>query len=165
MSKVKRLSGTARAEGIRAFVLAAFAAAADPLAASVLPAIRAALADDPRFGGDAALYYGTADRVYFRAAGEANPFAVSAPTTKSGEVSSAFLRAFAARRNGGDRTLSRWDVLATSAGATLGRKVSVREAKLFYERAGWDLDYSYVGRGTRAGAEETRYEGDGARKG
>jgi hypothetical protein len=59
------------------------------------------------------------------------------------------------RRDAGGR-LGRWEVIAASASATLGRPVSVAAVRALYEKGGGDLDVSYTGRGTRAGAPATR---------
>lgn len=130
------------------------------LGAAVLPGIRAALAADPKVeGSDAALFYGTADPVYYREIGLARPLvrvSDGAPLVSGGKVSKASLvAAVKARRDAGGR-LGRWNVLAASATAALGRTVSERETKALYAASGRDLAESYTGRGTRAGATATR---------
>lgn len=59
------------------------------------------------------------------------------------------------RRDAGGR-LGRWEVVAASASAGLGRPVSVSAVRAFYSNGGGDLDASYTGRGTRVGAPKTR---------
>ena len=67
--------------------------------------------------------------------------------------------AVATRRDKGGR-LGRWDVIAYSASETLGRPVAVAAVKALYEEARGEGSRarSYTGRGTRAGAVETRYD-------
>ena len=79
-----------------------------------------------------------------------------APLPKSAAKGGAALaRAIRSRRDAGGR-LGRWEVVAASAAATLGRPVSVAAVRALYEKGGGDLALSYTGRGTRAGAPETR---------
>lgn len=99
-----------------------------------------------KLGGTASLYLGTVDPVYFRLAGLANPLPAAA--AKSARSLATNVRK---RRDAGVR----WETVAASAEATLGRKVSVSEAKLLYAKGGGDLDVSYVGRGTRVAAPGT----------
>ena len=150
-----------RSERIARFVLRATRTAArkadGDLAASVLPAIRAGLAEE--LGGDAALYYGTADPVYYREIGATRPITRADGTPlvgEDGKVSLSVLRASVRRRRDAGGRLGRWNVLASSASAALGRPVSEREVKALYVAAGRDLSASYTGRGTRAGATATR---------
>jgi hypothetical protein len=150
-----------RSEKISKTVRAAVAKAArktdGDLAASVLPAIRVSLAET--LGGTADLYYGTADPVYYREIGTRRPLAKAdgSPLAPEGKTvaKNVLVAAVRRRRDAGGR-LGRWNVLAASAAAALGRPVSERETKALYAASGRDLDASYVGRGTRAGAVATR---------
>lgn len=111
---------------------------------TTLPDARRAVAK--KLGGTASLYLGTVDPVYFRLAGLANPLPASAAKSPRG-----LAVAIRKRRDVGVR----WETVAASAEAAIGRKVSVPEAKLLYSKGGGDLDTSYAGRGTRVGAPGT----------
>lgn len=87
--------------------------------------------------------------VYFRKNGEMNPLPESA--AKSARSLAVQVR----RRRDGGGTLGRWESVAASASATLGRPVSEKEAKALYAKGGGDLDSSYTGRGTRVAAPAT----------
>lgn len=118
---------------------------------TALPAVRKLLAK--KLGGAPSLYLGTADPVYYRLAGLARPIALpkgSKAETADGKPSAALASAVRARRDEGVR----WETLAASTEALLGRKVSISETKTLYARKG-DLDASYTGRGTRVGAPKT----------
>lgn len=150
-----------RSEQIRKTVVAAVSRAArkedGDLAAKVLPAIRVKLAAD--LGGTADLYYGTADPVYYAEIGRRRPLgkADGSPLAAEGEtVRKAVLVASVRRRRDAGGRLARWNVIAASASAALGRPVSERTIKDLYAASGRDLAASYVGRGTRAGAVATR---------
>jgi hypothetical protein len=99
-----------------------------------------------KLGGTASLYLGTVDPVYFRLAGLDTPLPATAAKSARGLAT-----AIRKRRDSGVR----WETVAASAEATLGRKVSVSEAKLLYAKGGGDLDSSYAGRGTRVAAPKT----------
>ena len=111
--------------------------------------------------GLAAGYALSFDRVYFVAIGLANPLPV-APDAKRGAIATAVRR----RRDGKDGAsvpnagatkglgLVRWETVAASASAALGRPVSVRDARTLYGEK-----ESYAGKGTRAAAPSTRSEG------
>lgn len=88
-------------------------------------------------------------RVYWRAKGLADPIRAK------GE-GKAFDAALAKRRKSGIR----FEVLAASAEATLGRPVSTEEVRKRLDRAGLAPDASYTGRGTRRSrsGEATRVE-------
>lgn len=92
---------------------------------------------------------GLVSPVYWRLAGEADP--IRAKGTKA--LASAVRR----RRESGVR----WEVLAASLSAGLGRKVSTADAKSLAARGGLDLAGSYTGRGTRVAAPKT-YEAPAA---
>ena len=101
------------------------------------------------------------DSVYFVAIGLANPLPVS-PDAKRGAIASAVRK----RRDGKDGAsvpnsgatkglgLVRWETVAASASAALGRPVSVRDARTLYGEK-----ESYAGKGTRVAAPGTRKEG------
>ena len=97
-------------------------------------------------GGAPSLYLGTVDPVFFRLAGLANPLPASAAKSARG-----LAVAIRRRRDEGVR----WETVAASAEATLGRRVSVAEAKTLYAKGGGDLEASYAGRGTRIAAPKT----------
>jgi hypothetical protein len=140
----KTLSPEARREAIRATVEVEYEKG------TALPAVRRILAET--LGGDADLYLGTADPVYYRLAGLANPLSDPKGSPLSATPSAVSLRtAVRRRRDAGVR----WETLAASTEATLGRPVSVREAKALYAKGGGDREASYVGRGTRRGAPKT----------
>lgn len=109
-----------------------------------LPDARRAVAK--KLGGTASLYLGTVDPVYFRLAGLDSPLPATAAKSARGLAT-----AIRKRRDSGVR----WETVAASAEATIGRKVSVAEAKTLYAKGGGDLDSSYAGRGTRVGAPTT----------
>ena len=87
---------------------------------------------------------------FYRRNGEANPLALPKRRT---EVTLA--KAVLKRRNSGGN-LARWETLAASASAALGRPISETAIRALYEKAGGNLAESYTGRGTRAGAILTR---------
>lgn len=101
------------------------------------------------------------DSVYFVAIGEANPLPLDGDAPRS-KVASAIRR----RRDGKDGAsvpnegatkglgLVRWETVAASASAALGRKVSVRDARTLYGEK-----ESYAGKGTRVAAPSSRSEG------
>jgi hypothetical protein len=108
-----------------------------------LPAARRAVAKKIGETPSALLSF---DGVYFVLAGYADPLPASA--AKSARSLASAVRK---RRDAGVR----WETVAASASETLGRVVSVREAKTLYAKGGGDLDASYAGRGTRVGAPKT----------
>lgn len=115
-----------------------------------LPEIRKALAK--ALGGTASLYLGTADPVYYRLVGLDSPLVDGKGKRLPATASASVLRSAVRRR----RDLGvRWDVLAASIEATIGRRVSNPEAKALYAKAGGDLEASYAGRGTRVAAPAT----------
>jgi hypothetical protein len=137
------VSNETRSAAILRLTLAAYAAGTS------LPDTRRAVA--AVLGGTPASFLGTVDPVYYRATGLDTPIVLPASkpaTTKDGKVSAAFRVALRKRRDSGVR----WNVLAASAEATLGRRVSIDEAKRLYALGGGDLDTSYAGRGTKVGA-------------
>lgn len=101
------------------------------------------------------------DSVYFVAIGTDHPLPIDADATK-GKVATAIRR----RRDGRDGAsvpntgatkglgLRRWETVAASASAALGRKVSVRDARALY-----GTKETYAGKGTRVAAPSTREEG------
>jgi hypothetical protein len=125
---------------------------------TALAAVRRILAGI--LGGDPSTFLGTADPIYYRLAGLASPLSTGkvAASTKTGEPSAALRVALRKRRDSGVR----WETVAASAEATLGRRVTVAEAKALYARAGGDLSSSYAGRGTRVGAPATYAATDAA---
>jgi hypothetical protein len=110
-----------------------------------LATVRKLLATGP-LGGTPSLYLGTADPIYYRAAGLSRPLAKTAAKSPA-----ALAAAIRSRRDEGVR----WETVAASAEAVLGRRVSVEEAKRLYAKGGGDLLSSYAGRGTRRGAPKT----------
>lgn len=141
--------GEARAATIARVVEAEYAKG------TALAEVRRILASGP-LGGDASIYYGTADPVYYRADGLANPLTdgkgnVLLATPEKPLAPATLRSAVRRRRDSGVR----WNVLAASIEASIGRRVSEAEAKALYAKAGGDLDSSYVGRGTRKGAPAT----------
>jgi hypothetical protein len=89
--------------------------------------------------------------VYYEENGSRSPLPASAAKGRA-----ALGRAIVARRDKGGR-LGRWEVVAASASATLGRPVAVATVKALYREFGKiAYEASYTGRGTRAGAPETR---------
>jgi hypothetical protein len=80
---------------------------------------------------------GLVSPVYWRAIGLASP--IEGKTEKSRNA------ALARRRASGVR----FEVLAASLGATIGRNVAVAEVKKRLANSGLDPDTSYTGRGTR----------------
>lgn len=143
----KTLTGTARVAALDRLVSDEFAKG------TTLPDTRRAAAS--LLGGDASTYLGTVDPRYYRLLGLSTPLPTppaSAPyATKDGKASASLARAVAKRRASGVR----WNVLAASIEATIGRTVSEPEARALAVRGGTDLDSSYVGRGTRVGAPAT----------
>lgn len=138
------LSPAKRAAKIRATVETEYAKG------TPLPEVRKLLAKN--LGGAPTLYLGTADPIYYRLAGLANPLADAKGKTLSTDAKPAVLRAAVRRRRDAG---TRWETLAASIEATTGAPVSVPAAKALYAKAGADLDSSYVGRGTRVGAPKT----------
>jgi len=120
-----------------------------------LPAARRAVEKRLSLASGAAVSF---DRVYFVAIGAANPLPVGTDA-KPGAIATAIRR----RRDGRDGAtvpnegatkglgLRRWETVAASASAALGRKVSVSDASRIYGQK-----ESYTGKGTRAGAPGTR---------
>lgn len=143
-TKTKTLSPEARREAIRETTEALYRKGTS------LPDVRKALAE--KLGGTANLYLGTADPVYYRLAGLDSPLDSAKGVVLGPETSPVTLRAAVRRRRDSG---VRWNVLAASIEATLGRRVSVDETKALYSKAG-GADESYVGRGTRAAAPSTR---------
>lgn len=98
------------------------------------------------------------DRIYFEAIGLDNPLPLATDATKA-VIRSAVRK----RRDGKDGAtvpnsgatkglgLRRWETVAASASAALGRKVSVREVSDLYGEK-----ETYIGKGTRAAAPSTR---------
>ena len=89
--------------------------------------------------------------VYYAENGSRSPirFRAAKPSEK------AIASAVAKRRNAGGR-LGRWEVVAASLSAGLGRPVSVAAVRAFAKIGGVSETASYTGRGTRAGAVATR---------
>jgi hypothetical protein len=88
--------------------------------------------------------------VYYAENGRRSPLPASAakgPKSLAREV--------ARRRRAGGR-LGRWEVVAYSAEAAIGRPVALSAVRALAKAGGVDLDASYTGRGTRAGATKTR---------
>lgn len=112
--------------------------------------------------GLAAGYALSFDRIYFVAIGLANPLAGIDGDSPRRKVATAVRR----RRDGKDGAtvpnagatkglgLVRWETVAASASAALGRPVSVRDARTLYGEK-----ESYAGKGTRVAAPSTRSEG------
>jgi hypothetical protein len=92
------------------------------------------------------------DSVYFRLAGLDAPLTKADGSALVSPDARALRAATKRRRDAGVR----WETLAASIEATIGRAVSVSEARALYAKAGGDLDASYTGRGTREGAKATR---------
>lgn len=115
---------------------------------TALPAVRKILA--AKLGGDPSLYLGTADPIFYRLAGLASPLEIAPAKTEKG-LASNLAKAIRKRRDAGVR----WETVAASAEAAIGRRVSTPEAKRLYAKAGGDLAASYAGRGTRVGAPAT----------
>jgi hypothetical protein len=113
---------------------------------TALPAARRSIAKRLGEPKDGTTLLGTVDPVYFRLAGLANPLPETA--AKSARSLAVAIRK---RRDSGVR----WETVAASAEATLGRRVSVAEAKGLYSKGGGDLESSYAGRGTRIAAPKT----------
>lgn len=104
------------------------------------------------FGESPDAFLGTADPIYYRLKGEADPIVVpGSPTRRDGKPTATFAKAVRRRLDAGNRL----NVVAASASVTLGRKVTTREVKALYAAAGGDLDTRYAGRGTRVGAPGT----------
>lgn len=121
-----------------------------------LPAIRRLAAK--KIGGTPDLYLGTVDPVYYRLLGASEPLvrANGDPLLDAkGKATTSTVRSSVRRRRDAGGRLGRWNVLASSLSAALGRKVSEPETKRLYSAAGGDLDASYTGRGTRVGAPAT----------
>lgn len=129
-------------DAVRALAASAYAAlgGGDAALAKLAPTIReiSAKANRPATAPVAAEFY--------RLAGTDTPLPASAA---KGPKSLA--KAVAKRRDAGIR----WEIVAASASATLGRRVGVAEAKELYRAAGKDLAASYTGRGTRVAAPAT----------
>lgn len=121
-----------------------------------LPAARRAVEKRLGLATGAAISF---DRIYFIAIGSDNPLPVSPDATKA-QIRSAVRK----RRDGKDGAsvpnegatsglgLRRWETVAASATAALGRKVSVSETRDLY---GKDRE-TYIGKGTRRAAPGTR---------
>lgn len=143
------LTGEARAARIAATVAKEFGKGTS------LAETRKVLAKDPTLGaGEASRFLGTADPIYYRLAGLAAPLVLAKgakPETADGTASAALAKAVRVRRDAGVR----WETLAASIEATIGRRVSVPEARRLYEKGKGDLSSSYAGRGTRRGAPAT----------
>lgn len=102
------------------------------------------------------------DSVYFALVGSEYPLDGISPDSPKGKVATAVRK----RRDGRDglslpnepryagRSLRRWEAVAAAATVSLGRKVSVSDARALY-----GAKESYVGRGTKAGAPMKRTEG------
>jgi hypothetical protein len=88
--------------------------------------------------------------VYYAANGVRSPLPKSATKGRKSLAS-----AVRKRRDAGGR-LGRWEVVAYSTAATLGRPVSVAAVRALFREAGGDEAKSYTGTGTRKGAPETR---------
>jgi hypothetical protein len=109
-----------------------------------------------KLGGTPNLYLGTIDPRYYRLAGLATPLP-DAPASKpyvlrDGKLSASLARAVRVRRDEGVR----WNVLAASVEATVGRRVSETVLRGLYAKGGGDLATSYAGRGTLAGVPTLR---------
>jgi hypothetical protein len=89
--------------------------------------------------------------VYYEENGKRAPLSFSRGKATPAAVRSAVRK----RRDAGGR-LGRWEVVAVSLGVAIGRPVSVATVRALYSDAGGNLDESYTGRGTRAGAPTTR---------
>jgi hypothetical protein len=139
MTKVKIWSGTE----IREAAAKLYAATYDGSPLSPAPAVKAI---SEKAGRDS---LSIVSAVYFRMNGEMNPL----PATAANSARS--LRSAVRKRRDGGGTLGRWESVAASAAATLGRPVSEKEAKDLYSKGGGNLDASYTGRGTRVAAPET----------
>ena len=118
-------------------------------AGTSLPATRKAIALALGETADGTGLLGTVDPIYYRLSGLSSPLPLSGKTAKARATS---LAKNAAKRRGEG---ARWEVLAGSIEAAIGRRVSVREAKALAASGGTDLAASYVGRGTRVGAPAT----------
>ena len=78
---------------------------------------------------------------------------------KDGRPTPASIRAAVRKRRDGRGRLGRWEVVGYALDAALGvdpGTTSAKSLKALYAEAGGDLDASYTGRGTRAGAPATR---------
>jgi hypothetical protein len=136
---------------IRSLALRAYRAAArrKNAPAAILPA-EAKRAISEKTGIPVSRLASLVDPVYFRENGIRNPLPASAAK------SAASLRSAVRKRRDAGGTLGRWESLAASASATLGRPVSEAAVRALYADAGGDLAASYVGRGTRIAAPKTR---------
>lgn len=141
----KPLEGSARREAIAKIVGAEYAKG------TKLPDVRKILAKT--LGGEANLYLGTADPVYYRLSGLDSPLTDAKGKPLASDAKPPVLRAAVKRRRDSG---VRWNVLSASIEATVGRRVSETETKTLYAKAGGDLATSYAGRGTREGAPATR---------
>jgi hypothetical protein len=95
---------------------------------------------------------GIVAEAYYLGNGTASPL----PAPRSGKWTPATVRSAVRKRRDAGGRLGRWEVVAYSLSAALGRAVSVSETRAFYLAAGGSDDASYTGRGTRAGAPATR---------
>jgi len=89
--------------------------------------------------------------VYYEENGKRAPLSFA-----RGKATPAAIRSAVAKARDAGGRLGRWEVLAVRLGVALGRPVSVSEVRALYVATGKDLDSSYTGRGTRAGATKTR---------
>lgn len=122
-----------------------------------LPDVRRILASSLGGPEDGTSYLGTADPAYYRLVGLDAPLLdgkgnVLLGTPDAPIPSAALARAIARRRRLGVR----WNVLRASVLASTGTYPTDAEVKRLAAKGGVDLDASYTGRGTRAGATTTR---------
>lgn len=103
-----------------------------------------------RYGVEAGKFASSVDPVYFAENGRANPIPLPAKATPRSTAT-----AVRKRRDAGT-TLGRWESVAASLAASLGRPVSESAVRSLYAKGGGNLAASYVGRGTRKAAPETR---------
>ena len=167
MSRTKKLPAppalAAEALALYATEYAAVAKAADgDTLAVVLSPVNATRILATKYGGGTSRVASPVARVYYAENGRRNPLDI-APDAAPSVVRRAIVR----RRDypllsddsgvssDGNATLGRWETVAASAAAALGRRFSVREAKDSYARATGGAE-TYAGRGTKAAAPSTR---------
>jgi hypothetical protein len=154
--KVKALPAP---KDLAAEALALYVAEAKATKARVLSPVAATRVLAEKYGGGTSRVASPVARVYYAENGRRNPLDGIGPDSKPGAIR----RAVVSRRDyplladgsgesaDGNATLGRWETVAASASASLGRRVSVAEAKRLYG----DVE-SYVGRGTKAAAPSLR---------
>jgi hypothetical protein len=133
---------------------------AAPRGTKVLSPVATTRALAEKFGGGTARVASPVARVYYAENGRRNPLPIPADATPAKLRDAILARRFAPTLSDGsgisadgNATLGRWETIAASAAASLGRRVSPAEVKRI---ASEKYEETWIGRGTKAAAPSAR---------